>query len=202
MEAASALREAPQPLQAARLGASSFAEAGWQAMLSTHRGAKHPFLCRQRQSTALAAGGAIPPPSQPPWDLPAHSTGEDLSPGGHRPSPGEQVLSAPHPQMGLCLPQPLSSCHRAVSPHSSRPPLTAPSQGALLPQEAPGALPSFTPWQSYRAREALPSEEGHFLTQIFRYRALRYHLGGQYSCLSCQFYLAPQQRSAGPTASS
>lgn len=148
-------------------------------------GAKHPLLCRQRQSTALATRWCHPsssanphPPPHPRCSCPQHR--RSFIPR----RPPAQVLSSGHPQLGLCPLQPLSSCHRAASPHSNHPSLPAPLQGTLPPQEGSHSLPSFTPWWSYRAREALPSEDSHFLAQIPRYRALGYHLRGQQLKLS------------------
>lgn len=121
----------------------------------SHTGAKQPLLCRERQKAALAARGR----HSPSRDVPARSAGGALSLGGRCPSPVQQALAAPQPSCGFASHSPLSSCHRAASPHSSRPSLTAPLQGALLPQERACTLPCFTPWRSYRAREALPSED-------------------------------------------
>lgn len=178
--------------------AGGLPEAGWQVVLVTHGGKTPPppqAEAKHSSGYQVVSSLLLCKPAPPRCSCPQHR--RSFIPR----RPPAQVLSSAHPQLGLCPLQPLSSCHRAVSPRSNHPSLPEPLQGTIPPQEGSRSLPSFTPWWSYRAREALPSEDGHFLAQIPRYRPLGYHLRGQ-SCLNCQFYLAPQWRSAGLTVNS
>lgn len=89
MEAASTPGQAPQHLKAARLGASSLRPACLrQGVLVTHRGkAPPPLQAEAEHSSGCQVVSFLLPHN--PRDIPAHSTGGVLSPGGHQPSSGE-----------------------------------------------------------------------------------------------------------------
>lgn len=158
------LREGPTASQAGceQLEAC-FPQAGRQAMLGTHRGKAPPPLRAEAEHSSGCQGARFLLPHDPLGpSCPQH--GRRFVP---RRPPAQPGLSSPQPRLSLCLPQP-QLLPQGSEPHGHHPSLTAPLQGTLLPQEGPRALPSFTPWQSYRARAALPSEDGHFLMQIAR----------------------------------
>lgn len=146
MEAASALREAPQPLQAARLGASSFPEAVWQAMLSTHRGQSTPSSADRGRAQLWLPGVRFLLPHNPP--------GTFLPTAQEKTCP--QEATGPAPARRSCQPHIPSWGFACCGP-------SAPAAGQRAPTAA--ALPSQRPRKglfSFRKHQVpfLPSHHG------------------------------------------
>lgn len=153
---------------------------GWQVVPVTHGGKTPPPLqAEAKHSSGYQVVSSLLSANPPPHNVAAHSTGGVSSPGGHWP----RYCPQPIPSWGFAPYSPSAPATGQRAPTAATLPSQHPCRGLLPLRKGHTVFPP-----SHRGgvtgREALPSEDGHFLAQIPRYRALGYHLRGQQLKLS------------------